>query len=77
MSFDVGMETSASTKAKNVTTGMTVEITLTKRAAILHLATRANFVVQMPFAFPSVGDVTDTPTARISLTNEIAHLSHA
>lgn len=39
---------------------------------ILHLATRANFVVPMPFAFPSVGDVTDTPTARISRTNEIA-----
>lgn len=64
-------------RAKSVTIGMTVEIILMKKDVIFHLATKANFGAQMPYAYLFDGDVMDTPTVQTSLMSETAHLLHA
>lgn len=71
------MATNALMRARNVTTGMIVEIILMKKGVIFLLATKASFGAQMLYAYPSVGGVMDTRTAQTNLMNETAHLLHA
>lgn len=77
MNFAASMATSALMRAKNVTTGMIVEITLMKKGVISRHATRVSFGAPMPYASLFAGDATDIRTVLTSQMSGIAHLSLA